>query len=263
MKFYLKIASWILLIIGVMTTMGFISDAVEERNCSEVIVRINDIGEYQFIEEGDLKEEINLQFNTPVSQKIMDIDTDSIEKYLLELPSIASVNAFITIDGKLVVDVRQRHPILRVFSRNESYYIDRTGQLMALSNRHSAQVLVVNGHLREPFRKFRDIDLDHLQTDDSLASTTMLDDLYRLATYIDSHPFWKAQIEQLYVNKDSEVELIPRVGSHTIVLGEVADIEAKFGKLMTFYRKGLENTGWNEYKVINLKYKNQVVCTKR
>ena len=49
----------------------------------------------------------------------------------------------------------------------------------------------------------------------------------------------------------------------TIVIGEVYNLESKFNKLMLFYEEGLSKTGWNEYKTINLKYKDQVVCTKR
>ena len=60
-----------------------------------------------------------------------------------------------------------------------------------------------------------------------------------------------------------DIELIPRVGNHTIVFGDANQIESKFEKLIVFYNKGLSNTGWNEYSVINLKYEGQVVCTKR
>jgi cell division protein FtsQ len=38
----------------------------------------------------------------------------------------------------------------------------------------------------------------------------------------------------------------------------------KFEKLHTFYLQGLNTTGsWNKYSVINLKFKNQIVCTKK
>ena len=37
----------------------------------------------------------------------------------------------------------------------------------------------------------------------------------------------------------------------------------KFEKLKVFYRYGLGKVGWDRYSMINLKYHNQVVCTKR
>ena len=59
-----------------------------------------------------------------------------------------------------------------------------------------------------------------------------------------------------------DFELVPKVGNHKIVFGGIDNLESKFEKLMIFYKKGLSKTGWNEYSEINLKFKNQVVCTK-
>jgi cell division protein FtsQ len=48
------------------------------------------------------------------------------------------------------------------------------------------------------------------------------------------------------------------------VFGDAKDFEEKFEKLKTFYTEGLNKTdGWNKYSTINIKYKNQVVCTKK
>jgi cell division protein FtsQ len=64
----------------------------------------------------------------------------------------------------------------------------------------------------------------------------------------------------VYVDKD--LELIPRVGNHTIILGNVSDLQEKFNKLMIFYKEAMPKVGWNKYKTLNLKYKNQIVCKK-
>jgi cell division protein FtsQ len=98
---------------------------------------------------------------------------------------------------------------------------------------------------------------------DSLRNRVFIDDIFKMAEFIRTDPLWHAQIEQLYVNKELEIELIPRVGNHRIVVGDVVDIKKKLDKLKVFYAKGLSNTGWNEYSVINLKFADQVVCKKR
>jgi cell division protein FtsQ len=64
------------------------------------------------------------------------------------------------------------------------------------------------------------------------------------------------------VNEHQELELIPRVGNHRVLLGDTIDLQDKFRRLMIFYKEGLSKTGWNNYSVINLKFRNQVVCTK-
>ena len=90
-----------------------------------------------------------------------------------------------------------------------------------------------------------------------------LKSLFLLANFVEKNSFWKAQISQIFVNENGDFELTPRVGGHIIIFGSSANLEGKFENLMTFYKKGLRRTGWNEYSVINLKFKNQVVCTKR
>jgi cell division protein FtsQ len=60
-----------------------------------------------------------------------------------------------------------------------------------------------------------------------------------------------------------EIELVPRVGQHIIYLGQIDGYEEKLERLLIFYEKGLSQTGWNQYTGISLKYKDQVVCTKK
>ncbi|MFW6222798.1 MAG: cell division protein FtsQ, partial [Bacteroidota bacterium] len=58
-------------------------------------------------------------------------------------------------------------------------------------------------------------------------------------------------------------EIIPRVGAHFIHFGSIDQYEWKFKKLKYLYKKGFSKEGWNKYEQINLKYKNQIICTKR
>ena len=80
---------------------------------------------------------------------------------------------------------------------------------------------------------------------------------------IDSDKFLKAQITAIEFDENNELVVYPRVGGHKIILGEAEDFRNKFEKLKVFYRHGLGKVGWDRYSMINLKYHNQVVCTKR
>jgi len=90
-----------------------------------------------------------------------------------------------------------------------------------------------------------------------------LKDLYTLSTYIYNDVFLKAQIEQIYLNQDNEFELVPKVGRHLVLFGDLAEMETKFDKLKIFYDKGMKRAGWDTYKTINLKFKDQVICEKK
>ena len=255
-----QISIWIVVLSIIIITLGFVDNSSKQTAFSKPIINIDYETENRFINENDILSQI-LNKNDTGELLLNDFSVTHIEEKLSNNHSIKDVQVYKTVDGKLVVNVQQRRPIVRIFSRNESYYIDDKGNLMPLSNKYTARLLVVSGNLSESFAKRYKFNYNNLN--DSLQDKTLLDDIYKIANFIDKSEFWKAQIEQIDVNKLHEFELIPKVGNHKIVLGEVGDLEGKFEKLMIFYKKGLNKTGWNEYSVINLKYKNQVVCTKR
>jgi cell division protein FtsQ len=53
------------------------------------------------------------------------------------------------------------------------------------------------------------------------------------------------------------------VGNHQILLGSLDDFEKKLKHLRLFYEQVIPKMGWEKYSVINLKYRNQIVCTKK
>jgi len=256
----LQISIWIIALAVIIVTLGFVNISSEQTLFSQPIINIDYETENRFINESDIISQI-MDVEDKGTLLLNQFDVNYLERKLDNNHSIKDVQVHKTIDGKLIVNVKQRRPIVRIFSRNESYYIDEKGNLMPLSNKYTARLLVVNGNLHEPFGKRYQFNYDNLN--DTLVDKTLLDDIYKIARYIDNSEFWKAQIEQVHVNKVYGFELVPKVGNHKIVFGGVDNLEGKFEKLMIFYNKGLSKTGWNEYSEINLKYKNQVVCTKR
>jgi cell division protein FtsQ len=56
---------------------------------------------------------------------------------------------------------------------------------------------------------------------------------------------------------------VPRVGEHIIFLGKAGDYDQKFERLEKFYKKALNEIGWNKYSRISLEFDNQIICTKK
>lgn len=69
---------------------------------------------------------------------------------------------------------------------------------------------------------------------------------------------------------------MPRVGDHIVCLGplpaykgkngekEIQEFMArKMGRLVKFYKYGLNNVGWNKYSYIDIQFDNQIICRKR
>ena len=87
--------------------------------------------------------------------------------------------------------------------------------------------------------------------------------LSKIVHYIIHNTLWKAQIEQIYVDKSGLIYLIPKIGNHTIVIGDATNLDEKFSKLIAFYKNGLGTFGWDKYKTIDLRFKNQIVAKRK
>ena len=58
------------------------------------------------------------------------------------------------------------------------------------------------------------------------------------------------------------LRLIPRSGDFIIEFGTLANSDEKLDKLHKFYDKGLSRIGWEQCKVVDVRYDKQVICTK-
>jgi cell division protein FtsQ len=147
---------------------------------------------------------------------------------------------------------------MRIVNReNEHFYIDKTGSFMPVSDQYSCPVIVASGFIHDDYAE-RSITYAVPKAD----GKPVMVQLYEMAEFLCDNPFWDAQIEQVYINQDSEIELVPRVGQHTILLGSTDDLSDKMNRLHVFYKEGLNKAGWDNYSQINLKFRNQVIGTR-
>lgn len=94
--------------------------------------------------------------------------------------------------------------------------------------------------------------------------------LYKLLNFVkfvENDDFWKAQIVQINIVREEGhiapiVEIAPRAGRHTVCLGSIDQAEANLQKLMLFYHEALAWEGWDGYNYIDLRYEDQIVCSK-
>jgi len=87
-------------------------------------------------------------------------------------------------------------------------------------------------------------------------------EIFDFVSLINKSEFWKAQITQLHF-MGNEVIMSPRVGDQKIRFGCLVDVKEKLNNLYEFYKQAMPVKGWQAYSDINLKFKNQVVCTKK
>jgi cell division protein FtsQ len=266
----IKTIVWTLLVAGLAVSLGFVADRGSRMSCTGLSVSI-ERGEFFFVEEEHITSAVKSRAGTLKGKPAGDINIGLLEKIIRNNPFVLNAEVYSNIDGKICIDVKERNPIVRVIGSRDSYYIDESGTFMPLSDRCTARVPVASGYIFEPYsyREARLLPDSNAGTDTLLEvnvtpyTYSLKDSLYTLARFIAGNEFWRAQVQQVYVDANHEFELIPVVGNHRILLGDLSGMEEKFEKLMLFYRKGLSKTGWDKYDTINLKYKDQVVCTKK
>jgi len=105
----------------------------------------------------------------------------------------------------------------------------------------------------------KDVDIARVPVVNDNYSPEMIKKVYTLSTYVYENPFIDALTEQIFVDK-GDLIIIPKINNQKIVIGDNNNITEKFEKLTDFYVNGLNHIGWNNYQIINLKYKNQIVC---
>ncbi|MCX6252238.1 MAG: hypothetical protein NTX61_15995 [Bacteroidetes bacterium] len=260
----LTILMWVLLVAGLSALLGYTNIENDKTRCKQVIIRIDYGKSDTLISKADIDDLIKIKGHRLMSESIGMINFEKVENDISKQPYVKHVVVYSSFEGVININIVQRQPILRIFNnKNESFYLDGAGTVLPVNPAFSARVLVASGNISEPFIRNINYLQDSVKSTDSLKFGATMVHLFKLATYIISDKFLKAQFQQVYVDKTGEFELFPRVGNHIIVFGNTDDVAGKFEKLLIFYKKGLNVTGWSKYQIINLKYKDQVVCLTR
>jgi cell division protein FtsQ len=264
MKKIKKILPWLLMPVYIIVVLVFTGAKSKDVKVDKITVVVRNQDVNRFVTDKDiiriLKND-NLQIK---GARLDSLNIYRIEEALVHHPSIKHANVYRNPNGEIGVKIDQRMPVLRVINSNhESYYIEAEGTVMPLSTRYTAHVIVANGNINESYSNHVGENLKRKIQKNYASTGEVLPDLYQLVKYINDDHFWRSQIEQIYINQKGEFELIPRVGNHVIVFGKTDDMDKKFENLEAFYEQGLNKEGWNKYRTINVKYNNQVICTKR
>lgn len=167
------------------------------------------------------------------------IDLNKIEELLDAQKMIEKAEVFLSVDGKLGATITQRKPIARIMG-TVPYYIDRKGLNMPLSEYHSARVPLVTG-----------------------VSKQHLEEIFPLVKHIKSDGFLSRHITGIHRLPDGNYELQVRKFDFVVFFGKVNQIEKKFNNFKAFYQKAMKDKKLNTYKKVNLRFGDQVVCTKK
>jgi len=194
-----------------------------------------------------------------LGQSIKNINIEELEDYLATNSHLSHTKTFIELNGNICIKTTPRKAVLRIFDeKGINSYIGNNRVLMKNSPSHSQRIIVASGHIKHISDKNQKLILRNEQEFPEIYNS-----LYEMALYIENDDFLNALIDQIYVYKNQELELTPKVGVKQIFFGKAENIEEKLENLKIFYINGNDKIDWQKYQSINLKYKNQIVCSKK
>jgi cell division protein FtsQ len=257
MKKFLKIMS-IIPVLYLIVLPVYMASSTNSKTCGGIVIDISDSSDYHFVSERQL---LNLAYGNPdriAGKPVKEVSVSAIENRINVLRELKKAEAYMTIDGMVHVYVEQRNPVMRVMPENGGdYLVDEDGVVMRRRNLYNPRLHIVEGNVTVSAAM-----LNGVSVLDTSIKKSILKDIYPLVNYINDDKFWSAQIDQIYVDGNNEIDLIPRAGNQLIHFGTAENYEGKLRNLEAFYDKVMPEVGWNKYSSINLEFKDQIVCKK-
>ncbi len=232
-----------LLFIVLVTVLGFLYSFSSARNyqkkVTEIVIEFKD-GDNNFLTHSMVNKLLIQNEESVRNRAKSELNLYGLENKVLKSPYVENASVFLTIDGQLKTVIKQRVPVARILLNNDSYYVDKQGIKVPLSNHYSARVLLVSG----------------------IENEEEINAVLPLISFILKDGFLQKEIVGIEKSDVNEYQFAVRSGDYKIDFGNLKEIDIKFKKLKAFYNKTFEDKTIQNYKAINLKYHNQVVCTK-
>lgn len=178
-----------------------------------------------------------------------DLNLPALEARLKAHSFVKDAQVYRDLAGNLHADVRQNRPIARLVHPNtrQDCYLDADGHQLPLSNLFTARVVPVAKAGGQP--------LPAAYFQDSTGRRYL-----ELLRYIDEHPFWRAQVAEVFIAPNGKVSFSQQIGDQQVEFGFPENISEKFAKLMVFYRQIPPALGWDTYHRVNVEFKDQIIC---
>ena len=180
---------------------------------------------------------------------IRDLDLMDMEMMLEADDRIKEAEVFVDNKDRLYIAIQQREPIVRVFSKNKtSYYLDSDGTEIPAYKGSTIRVPVASGNIDEYIPGFLESKKEN-----------NLKDVFAVAKYVHQDEFLTALVEQIDVQEDGEIILVPKVGRQKLAIGKIdineeEEMINRFDLMKQMYKEGMKHVGWRKYEMLTVKY---------
>jgi cell division protein FtsQ len=242
--------------------LGFARNEQQKISCSEVKIIIDYRGSDTLLGMEHIRNLIVQRYRDPVGQIMKPEQLIDLKKAIAANPYVERCDIDLLLDGTLRIRARQRTPVIRLMANGNSWYISRDGVVMPVNRFYSARVPLAGGNFSNSQYLTNGNNLLAFADTNRTFAEGNLHRVITLAGYVHNDALLRSMIDQIYIDAKGEIELFTFIGRQRILLGDISDLDHKFRNLISFYRSGPGITRLDQYKTINLKYRNQVVCSK-
>jgi cell division protein FtsQ len=243
-----------LMVLGVTVSLfTYIFSTNGDPVCKGIDVKIKDSEVARLIAPADIGRMIE---QSKIAGKGKPLNDGVVKKTFRLVKSKSSVKdavVYRTGDSILHVEIEQRMPVMRILTSAGSCYLDSEGIAFPVSARYAYDVPLITGRMQLP--------AEGKMLKDSVFASGLL----TFVDYISKDPFWNAQIQQIDVDENKNVEFAVCSDSHLIRFGQIRGYEEKLDNLLTFYRKVnpyYREKGSAPYTVLDLRFSKQIVAVK-
>lgn len=253
-----RITALLLAMIFVAGTWMLLRQVKEERmqkTCEKLQVEFKD--SLKFVSEKNIRDYMDKAYGKYVGSRIDSLELDRIEKLLESKSAIMRCEAWITDDGVLHVGISQRAPAVRLmYGEDEGFYCDETGYIFPLHSTFTAPVPTIKGNIpMRPEKGYKGFAKNESDRD-------WLEGLLSMQKYINNSARTRNLVKEISVADNGDLTLTTNSGDEVFIFGKASDIEEKFDKIDKYYAYIRPNKSEEDYKVVNLKYKKQIICRK-
>ncbi len=239
MKKYVSFIGGLVIIVGIGLLYGFSYSKNAHAKITRIAVKFLE-NPPAFVTEKKVNNLLKQSASNPLNKAKSQINLFQLEEDLNADKMIEIAEVFYKPSGELQVLLTQRVPLVRIQNGTHSFYLDRNAEPMPLSGDYSARVPLAG----------------------NIYGKKQQQECFALVRAIGKEAFLKEQIVGLFRKANGDYVLNTRLGKHKILFGKPEHIEEKLRKLKVFYEKEWKSKVLKEYRIINLKYKNQVVCSR-
>ena len=200
----------VLLLVAVVVVIVVANVSHRNTAIKDLAVTVDYLGNDTLVTAEQLRGQVLYKYRDITSQPVSEVDLDGIRDLVGANPYVDEATVSVTVSAEVMINVTQRSPLVRVFTKKRQFYLDNKGRYMPISSVKNQCVIIANGAIDKDFPgKPKDLDVGALLASDPKAENYDIAKVYVLAKYINADPKAKALFDQIFVNQDGD-RITPR-----------------------------------------------------